>query len=159
MSRSSSGTKAPAWRQTSEHGNSGPRQSTKKCLVSLLQLLPHPTLRLLFGFLIFLQFECEEQQSTAQEQSMSGCCRSVTGNARNSVPQVSWNICSVALSPHTLGIKPGHRDGGIFIKPKNVSGGKVLSKWLYIKKICTKLSMTIHTYNSKTQEERQGSQE
>lgn len=87
MSRSSSGTKAPAWRQTSEHGNSGPRQSTKKCLVSLLQLLPHPTPRLLFGFLIFLQFECEEQQSTAQEQSMSGCCRSVTGNARNSVPK------------------------------------------------------------------------
>lgn len=114
------GTKAPAWSLTSVMWQFRPKS------VSLLLLSPC----LPFGFLVFLQCECEEQQSTAQEQSMPECCRSVTGNASTPpCPQVSWN-CSGAHMRR----KPGHRDGGIFIRPENTSRVEVLSTWLYIQK-------------------------
>lgn len=98
------GTKAPAWSLTSVVRQFRPKS------VSLLLLSPC----LPFGFLVFLQFKCEKQQSPAQEQSMPECCRSVTGNASNCAPRSP----GTALG-HTCGMEPGHRDGGIFIRPED----------------------------------------
>lgn len=119
QSQSLPGTKAPAWSLTSVVWQFRPKS------VSLLLLSPCLPL----GFLDFLQCECEEQQSTAQQQSMPECCSSVTGNASNPAPRSP----RTALG-HTCGMEPGHRDGGIFIRPENTSQAEVLSTWLYIQR-------------------------